>query len=61
MSIEKHNWFDPDVDYLEYFSDADSVLINLKKGAEEVCVTRNDTIALANHFGLTEEDLRDAN
>lgn len=55
MSIEDHIWSDEEV--LLAIDQKSEVYIQLD--CPGIVITRNDTIALAKHFGLTEEDLKD--
>lgn len=59
MSITEHKFFDPEVEEVIVSARKKVELWLDEHNGDHVILTRNDTIALAKHFGLTEEDLRD--
>lgn len=62
MSIEQYEWSSPDIEACQVTGKDANVVLDLGEWSGvsvSVPITRNDTIALAKHFGLTEEDLRD--
>lgn len=58
FNIEDHEWYDSDIDSAEIFSSRkDRVLIHLNEEVmvEMVHISKEDSIALAKHFGHYKE------
>ena len=58
INIEEHDWYDYDIVGSEVV-DNNKLGIQLQEGVNDIWIKKEDAIAIARHFQLTTEDLRD--